>query len=368
MTDYRYIFGTLRDEKIVAEIPLTGTYMDLELNVGGRFDGTFHLDDIGDTIEEKRINNQIWLDATIPGRTFVAVERAGTPVWLGFVWSRVYQSQSKSVQLYAQSFENYPQYQEVETDFLMSSEQLAIFKELWTRMQSTTGRNINVIVPSAVPPTIVTRTIEVLATDHKNFGEVISSFADGTDGFDWYIGVNRTGNTYLKTLVYGYPTIGNPDPGKLTFEYPGPVLNYYATETMSTSATNIFTLGAGEGSSMLVYESTQNTMISQGFPRWDMTVSRKDIDNQSLLNEIGAREGLKRKPPMLVVKTSMKGDLSPGFGSFGLGDACNVTINDARFPNGFTFNGRIVKWTLQPTSSDTTEEYTVLFEGDDESG
>ena len=361
MTDYKYIFGSLRDEHIIAEIPLYGVYLDLELNAGGRFDGTFNLDQLGK-------DNQTLVDATIPGRTFVAVEREGIPVWIGFVWSRVYQSQSKSCQLYAQSFENYPQYQLVRETIISTAEQLLLFRNMWTSMQSVSGRNMNIFVPTESLTTVISKTLDVVTTDLKYYGFLMYSMSDAVDGFDWYIAVNKTGNTYNKILKYGYPTVGSTDPSLVTFEYPGSILNYYATETMSTAATNVFTIGAGEGSSMLTYESEQDAMIEQGFARWDLVSSRKDISDQLLLNTVGATEGAKRKPPMMVVKPTLKANLEPTFGSFGLGDACNVTIDDPRFPNGFTFNGRIVKWILQPSSSEHTEEFNLLFEGDEEGG
>src|SRR6185503_2011091 len=116
MTDYRYIFGSLRDERIVAEIPLFGTYMDLEMNVGGRLDGSFQLDQTG-------IDNDTLLSATIPGKTFVCCERNGIPIWIGYVWSRTYQSQSKSIQLFAESFEYFPTHQLIIQDYTASGEQ-----------------------------------------------------------------------------------------------------------------------------------------------------------------------------------------------------------------------------------------------------
>jgi hypothetical protein len=358
MSEYRFVFGALRSETIVQEIDLQGTYMDLALNTGGRFDGTFQLDQTGK-------DNQTLMDATEPGRTFVAVERNGLPIWVGFVWSRTYQSQSKTCQLFAQSFEKYPEYQLVQSAFVDTDEQLVLFRDLWTSMQSVPGRDVNVIVPSGTLPTLQIKAVDVVPGDFKFYGEVMSSLADASDGFDWYVGVNKVGNQYTKTLRFGYPTLGTLDPSALVFDYPGAILNYYATESMSIAGTNVFTVGSGEGSSMIFHESTQTTMIAQGFPRWDYVVSRKDIGSQSLIDGIGTQEGVRRKPPMLTLKLSFKGEESPEFGSFGLGDACTTQIQDARFPNR-KFTGRIVKWELNPQSSENVEEYNILFEGDEE--
>jgi hypothetical protein len=75
MTEYKYVFGSLRDERVIAEIPLSGTYMDLELNAGGRFDGTFWLDTLGDTEAEKRTNNRMIFEDSIVGYVFFSVFR-----------------------------------------------------------------------------------------------------------------------------------------------------------------------------------------------------------------------------------------------------------------------------------------------------
>jgi hypothetical protein len=362
LTDYRYIFGTLRSERILAEIPLFGTYMDNELGVGGRFDGSFKLDQTG-------YDNTTLLDATEPGRTQVIVERNGKPIWAGFVWSRVYQSQSKNVQLFAQSFEKYPDYQLVRSNFTRSNvEQLDIFHLLWDHMQAVAGRDMNIVTEGLTShPIIVPKTIDVLATDFKYYTEVLSSIADATDGFDWTIDIQRDGIGYRKVLRAGYPTIGTLDPANLIFEYPGAILNYYCTESMTSAGTHVFTLGSGEGSTMVYKETAQDLMVSQGFPRWDYTVSRKDVEKQALIDTMGEQEKVARRPPMFVVKPTIKADrTAPQFGSFGLGDACRVVIRDSRFPQGFNFDTRIIKWTLSPQKSENTDEYTLLFAGDEE--
>jgi hypothetical protein len=357
--DYNYVFGTLGTERVIAEIPLFGTYMELELNVGGRFDGTFNLDQTG-----KR--NEDLIAATIPGQCWVIVERNGIPIWGGFVWSRTYQSQSKTVQIFAQHFQQYPLYQLIRDDFVrLGIDQQRILLDLWVHMQQVQGRNININQPSLIPVATLTKNVDIKAIDFKYYGEVMSSIADSIDGFDWTIDITKSGSNYIKTLRTGYPTLGNPDPSRLIFEYPGSILNYYATESMPGSGTNVFTLGAGEGDTMIIYENIQQLMLDTGFPRWDVTISRKDISNDALLVSVGQQEGAIRKPPMLILKPTLKANMIPEFGSFGLGDACTIKIDDSRFPNKLNFPTRIVKWTLNPQSSDNSDEFNLIFAGDE---
>jgi hypothetical protein len=356
VADYRYIFGSLRDEQIIAEIPLYGTYMDLEMNVGGRLDGSFQLDMAG-------ISNSVLLDATIPGKRFVVCERNGIPIWAGYVWSRTYQSQAKAFQLYCESFEYFPTHQLVRQDYHAFDEQLDLFRNLWNQMQAIPGRNMNIQVPTGANPNVVDKEVDVLATDFKYYAEIMANMANGTNGFDWTIDVAKDGNLYRKTLRYGYPSLGSPDAGLITFDYPGSILNYYANETMSDAGTHVYAVGSGEGSTAVFGASENNTMVAQGWPRWDIVVAHKDATGG--LSSVAAQEGINRRPPRLLVKPTMKADRVPEFGSFSLGDACTLVIRDSRFPTGFSFQSRILKWTLQPQSSQNTDEFSLVFAGDE---
>jgi hypothetical protein len=357
MTDYRYVFGSLRDERLIAEIPLYGVYIDLEMNVGGRLDGSFQLDQTG-------ISNDILLSATIPGKTFVCCERNGIPIWIGYVWSRTYQSQAKTVQIFAESFEYFPTHQLIRQDYTITDEQLDIFRALWNQMQAGAGRNMNIQIPTAANPDLVVRTVEVLATDFKFYSEIMSNLADGAQGFDWTIDVTKDGNLYRKSLRYGYPKLGASNPDLVTFDYPGSILNYYATEAMGAAGTHVYVIGSGEGSTQPVGISENTIMVSQGWPRWDIVISHKDAT--SGLSSLAAQEALNRRPPRLVVKPSMKGNKVPEFASFGLGDACTLSLQDSRYPDGFKFSSRILKWTLTPQSSSNTDEFALVFAGDED--
>lgn len=359
MTDYRYIFGTLRTEQVIEEIACYGVIMNMEINTGGDFQGTFQLDQTGK-------DNDTLLSACVPGRTWIAVERNGIPIWHGYIWSRVYSAQSKSVQLFAQSFENYPKKRLIRTDLTYTgSDQRNIFRDLWAQMQAPTGGNANVNLPPFFS-TLVPRDLSVLATDFKFYDNVMSSLADAVDGFDWYISVTKDGINYRKDLQIGYPALGTGEsPGMTVFEFPGNVTQYYLTEPMADAGTHVYIIGAGEGSDMLVGSYVNNDAIAGGSLIWDADVSRKDITSQALLDAIAMQEGQVRNPPMSVIKLQVKANLPPEFGGYNLGDACRIVIKDPRNPNnGFSAIKRLLKWELTPQSSNDTEEASLVFEGD----
>src|SRR5882757_3262214 len=294
MPDYRYTFVSLRDEQVLEEIDLYGVYAQRILNDAGQFNGTFQLDQTG-----KR--NQDLVAATIPGRTWLVMERDNVPVWWGIVWSRTYQSEAKSVQIFAWGFESFPASQVMLSDFSrVGQNQLQTFADLWADMQSSrVGRDLAINIPASIPSTI-NKDVTILATDAKLYSDVMQSLSNASDGFDYTIQVSKVGGGFRKDLVMGYPYLGsNLGPEQLVFEYPGSILNYYETESMANAGTHIFGYGAGEGASQLVSVAGFDTMITAlGWPRWDKQVSMKDIDNLDQLSGLTIQEAIKRRPPM----------------------------------------------------------------------
>jgi hypothetical protein len=360
VADYRYYCGDLRTDGVIAEIPMFGTYMDLELGKGGSFNGTFNLDQTG-----KR--NSDLLDATVPGHNFIMVERNGVVIWGGILWSRTYQSQSKTAQLFGTSFETYPDHQIIDSDLVISpDDQRNVFCKVWNAMQAGEGRNLGITIPPATFPVVVGASADVPATDMKYFGELMSEIADKVNGFDWYIQCSRIGNAYVKNLVLGYPFLGaTASPTSTVFEYPGSITNYYQVESIAESATRVYVPGSGDGSSMILGVADSTLVQTAGWPRWDFISPRKEVLDQSTADALAAQELINRLAPKTTMKATMKGDSNPEFGAWGLGDSVRVVVKDARNPTGLSFSARIAKWTLNPPTGTNVEEYGLIFVGDE---
>jgi hypothetical protein len=232
-------------------------------------------------------------------------------------------------------------------------------------MQADFGSNINVVVPAAFTDAVL-KDLSVLSTDGKYYADIMAQLADGDDGFDWYINVTKDGTTYRKDLLIGYPQLGtNPFEGMVVFEYPGNITQYYFTEVMIDAGTNIFAIGEGEGSTAIIGTFEDTALITTGEVRWDVDAPHKSVNDQAAIDSLAAQEGIIRRPPMPVIKMTVKANLEPVFGSYGLGDTCGIVIQDARFPPpGVDLHKRLLKWELTPQSSDATEEASLIFDGD----
>src|ERR1051326_6592979 len=369
MTDYRYIFLSLITDQIIAEIPLFGTYALRQLGQPGQFNGSFNLDQTG-------ISNDVLIASTEPGRTWVVVERDNTPVWWGIVWSRTYQSQAKICELFCWGYEAYPQREKLLVDFKRTNTaNTAIFAQLWQHlMLNAAGRNLNISINANPTPAGPKQTLELLASDHLFYNDPLDNLSNAADGFDWTIDLQKDliSGKYTKSLRIGFPTMGSDptSPDITVFEYPGCILNYYATDSMADAATDIFAMGSGEGSTQLVATAEWKALIDQGMPRWDVAVDFKDVTSKTQLQQLANQELIKRKPPMPTYKCTVKGDQPPIFGSYNLGDACLIVITDARYPSpgngaaGLNVQSIITGYEIRPPDSQGVEEINILLPGD----
>lgn len=356
MAQFNYVFGDALTGTILEEISLQGVSMTRSFGAGD-FRCTFQLDQTGKT-------NRDLIIASEPGRSYVVCERNASPIWGGIVWTRTYQSQSKTFQLYCKSFEHYPEYRIIRSDFEnLNTEQRNIFLNLWTLMQADSN-SIKVTLPSPFS-TVVQKSLTVKAFEFKKYRTVTDYLSNAIDGFDWTIDVSRVGGAYVKTLRIGYPTLGATN--FLDFDYPGQIINYWQNDSMANRGTHIYGLGSGEGSTILSQEVIHSDLLAGNFPRYDNEVSFKDVTDATTLTGLTSQAAIVRKAIVPILTIEVKGNLEPEFGSYGLGDAVRVHFNDPRHINHVdrTYSSRIIGWEYYPSSDDHVEYVRIALEGEE---
>lgn len=353
---FAYVFGDLKTGQVIYTIPCRGVDINAKLNGGGDLRGTFSLDMTG-------YSNAAMLSATIPGLSFVIVEYNNTVIWDGFITSRWYQSQAKTIQFYAKHISAFPSTQRMDIDFVRANvEQTSIFVDLWNLMQSDPLRNINVTVPTALP-NLQLKSCNVHSYDYKSFLSIMTDISDGLQGFDWTVSTAKSGGAYVRTLRFGYPHLmPSASTNSLVFEYPGAITNYYATE--SDISTRIVGLGNGSGSDMLTSSVTFSDIETLGL-RMDGTVSLKEISNQIVLNDLTQQYAAVHKPPGMTISATVLVNTPPIFGSYDIGSAARVIIKDSRFSTVYDHSTWITAWNLKPSSSNDVGTVNLTFAGDD---
>ena len=156
-TQYRYLLADLLTNQILAELSFTNVNFTQQLNTAGSFTGDLLLSGVN----SKALNV---LNATIPGRTAIYVDRSGALVWGGIVWGREYDSSNQHLKISAREFESYFERRRITTNLSYTNiDQLALVDALVEAAQSAPSGNIGITVP--ITNSITTSTIINAVTD-----------------------------------------------------------------------------------------------------------------------------------------------------------------------------------------------------------
>jgi len=365
MPSYRYFTTDLLTGNVLGELPLYGVYCDKAIKAAGNFNGTYRLETgIEDDVE--------LLTSSMPMRTAIYMEREGTIIWGGIIWSRTFESNAKTVQLSAQTFESYISRVAIKKNFIRKQiDQLRIAKDLIDDMQSNPRSNIGIDTSQMAVLSDVKRDIAIPFYDYKYYADALAEISDGDNGFDWYIQVTNGAFTDQpeKRLIVGSPNIVYGDINNAAFyEYPGSIDQFYWPESGSKSGTDFILLGNGTGSNMLQSVSTWSG--AAGYPEIDQIVSRKDIANQTTLNAIAQSTAEGYGAAINNPTITLKSDADPGFEGWNdLGAYYKFNLESPRFIlEGGSVEAvrRMLGWTLTPASSESTEIVKLILEGEEE--
>jgi hypothetical protein len=359
---YTYIATDLVTDKILGELPVNNVSLDCQLNSAGNLSAGMRLSD-------PRLTNEDAIARTEPGKTAFWALRDNTVVWGGCILSREYQSNGKSVSLTGQTFECYAA-RRFPRDVLgiatqnLTLGQAATIDYLWSQMQSAANGSINV-APANVPAVDPATTLTINGYDlSSSYNDLITSVTELDGGPDWTIAwlVDPNGNLN-KQLVVGTPignALGTTD---LTVDYPGPVKDYTYTENASSGANQWYGVGDGDPTTAVVGVATDTTSLASGYPLWCSVNNYSGVTIQATINAHASSDLSVSPLPLVTHAAELAGESFPEFGTYGLGDYVVFNVTDPRFPKGFTFNVRVIGWSIQPPDeAQGTETINLVFD------
>ncbi len=359
MSRYRYIFCDLLTNQVIAELPCYGVYFNRRLSGKGSCTATVALDSSG-------YNNSDIIEATIPGRTSLYIDREGGLVWGGILWSRTYQSQSKSLSLTGETFESFFAKSYVESSLTQTNVDLrTIVVNLVNQMQAKPYSNIGIVVPSAFSGG-ASATVKFNDYEVWSYAKAIDQISAMEGGPEYTIEVQYDSNDNpTKVLLVGSPLGSSYYDTQLVFEYPGNVKNYWLPESASGSAVSVIGIGAGEGTKMVRDKFTNQSLLNGGYPNLQGTYTNKDTKDSAQLGGQTRAEAERLKVPVIVPTIEVRSELEPIFGSYPLGTFAKFRIDDARYDN-YEQPIRIIGWEIRPTSSEQAEDVKLVVAGEDE--
>jgi len=350
MPQYRFFSSDILTGAVLAELPLYGISLDRRLSGVGNFTGTFRVG-TGLHLDEDL------LEGTKPGKCCVYVERDGTVIWGGPIWSRTYASNGKTISLTAQTWESVFDRIVILEDFVKEGvEQLQIFKDLIDALQAQPNSNLgfDTSMINAVPSGVL-RTVLVPGYEYHFAQTIISDLVSSDNAFDYTIdllpsGIQDHPNRFVRV---GYPQLGSSNSG-LEFDYPGNILRYWWRE--SGGGTRFTVLGAGTGPATITAVTEASDLLAEGYPSWWIVKKYPSIGTTEDSSSKAAGDAIQFRMPLSNPTFELKPDRIPPYDAWSqLGDSFTVHIEDPRFPNGKDIVRRHIGWSLQIADADATE-------------
>ena len=356
MAQYRYLFADLLTNSILAELPLTSVTFSQQLNSVGTFSATLQLSGIN--AAALNVAN-----ATIPARTAIYVDRDGTLIWGGVLWSREYSSTSQTITLNAREFESYFERRRITTDTaFFGTDQLTAAQTIITNAQSAINGNIGVAVGSETSGVTIVRTF--YGYEYKTVLSAIQELSKSSTGFDFniYVYYDSNGNP-AKLLRLGYPRYGRKysatSQSVPVFELPGNMVEYTWPEDGSIATNYLYGIGAGANPGKLLTTAYDGSKIASGWPLLEDQANYSDVSDPTLLANLTAGQVAITSYPPTTIKITVPASLDPVLGSYEVGDDARIRILDDRFTTQLDTIYRIVGFSVQAGENNQPELVTI---------
>jgi hypothetical protein len=364
MPVYRYFFEDLTTGIFLDELPgMYGTYMTGNLSQSGDWTGTIRMD------SDHRSPQDI-LDVTMPGRTVIWCERDTQPIWGGIVWSRTYQSDGRTMQMQARTFDAYLGKDYCDVDLSLTDYKTNIVREAFRRAfevgsYAPTGL---LDIPAAVGSdggTTYTKTL--VGIDYTPWNDVVNEYTRGGVEYRIRYFKDAVGNRHAAldlgrwdlgpTLMLGVPSTTGAD--RLVFQYPGEIAKYWFSESAAQSANVLAGIGKANDASTPRAVVTNTDNLTSGYPRMRQRFPYSETESVAVLTQTLNAMRDSMAPPIVNPTFSLQSGPSTEdakFGNWALGDYFDFVIDDPyRFPRVRKGSTRVTGWGLTPGGSEGVE-------------
>lgn len=358
MISYIYRTVDLRSNIVLEDIDLKSVQFTTVLNAQGSLNANLYVPD--------SVKGHLLENATIPGRTGLYVLRNGIPVWGGIIWKRDWDEKTFVYRLTCASWESYAYHciQRVDKVYT-STDQNQIARDLITQssptIQSQTG-----IEPPVFAASGVNRQRYMYGYEFKSIGLEMEKLSALDNSFDYMVqNYIKSDGSFGRRYVLGYPRLGRnaslSDPTSLTFDYPGNLLPFGLHEDAESGAWNVYSVGAGEGSSMLYSQVKDTEYDAAGWPQLDEVTQYKSVSIQTTLDSHATSDLRGSLPPIAVWDLSLAPDSDVSVSDFSVGDSAVFRINSRRWQNPIRFVGRIAQIQVTPPDPGQVEQVKITL-------
>ncbi len=375
---YTYLFCDLLTDRILAELPVQNVEYSTELNGIGAFRGTIALSPQTAGLKP--------MDATIPDKTALYVDRDGVIMWAGIIWTRrplaAANGQIWGMEVQGAEFASYWQHRTVNqllsTDYnvlvangantayvpvgqRMYDDQTWIVWSLlrYAEADPSGAGSIHVDTNPLVSPTGLTRVRTYDPAQRPDIFGLIKQLSEVDGGFDWGIecGWSPGGTRYRRWQVY-YPRRGRSASATgFTFQF-GPGGNIVLPdwpEDGTQQANRATAFGSGQGQDVVIGIAESPDQWAAGYPLLERTATYDGVTQPTTIQAHAQADLYAHAQATTTPTFTVLADVDPVLGSYTVGDSALFAIDPGPYyPDGRVQELRIVSIKVTVTGGPET--------------
>lgn len=355
---YTYEVSDLVTGIVLAELPLVNVRYGQTLNGSGQFTGSFQVESRNSV--NRRVKDPY--DLTMPCRRAITVWRDDRPMWEGVIWTRRYDSSTGNLDIGAGDYWSYFDHRYVipvldaapavdvvarQVEEYVNWDQNAIAQNLVRWAQIHPGGNLNIQLDDSTSGIFRDRTYE--GHQLTTVGDALSKLAGVINGPDILFDVTGPDNRGrpIRRMRVGTPYLGQQGSAH-SWEYGANLLSYAWPSDGSRYASRAFAVGDGAAEGTPIAVSEDRSGYQKGWPLMEVEQGYSGITEMATLQEHADSDQFAARMPVALPTITVRGDMHPMVGEWGMGDDANVTIEDDFHVNGLDTVMRIVASSITP--------------------
>lgn len=364
---YTYLLADLATNRILEEIRLTGVKFNRPLNSGGRFNGAWKL---GPQTAKFDV-----YDLTMPCRRVIYAFRDSRPMWGGIIWTRNYDSVTKTLQIGAADWWSYFDHRKVLptftadgtltqvaglTEAYTATDQNAIARGLVATAQAHTGGNI-LVTPADTNSSGQLRDRTYPGFNLTQLGDALTNLCNVINGPDIVFDVLPAATGAPQRVIrIGTPSLGQQGSAH-RWEVGGNVVAYGWPSDGTRMGTRAFATGQGVELGMPIAVAEDTSKYAGGFPLLETEAQYGSAEDTTTLTGHAQADQQVARMPVVLPKLIVRGDIPPTAADVDRGDDGWLIVppGDLFHKNGFEGPVRVVDMSFAPGKDAERVELTM---------
>ena len=314
--EYRAVIATAAAPTVyLGELPFSALSYSSVLNGSASASVTLPLDSVANTTM-----------AVAPGSTVLWIERSGSLVFGGIVWTMTGDVASNTVTLNAGDFMSYYARRVIRSTLTYSGVDSHVMARSVIDYANSVTDALGIVGTADTSTSGVTSSRTFASWDRKNVAGAITQLSQVNNGFDYKLELSLPGNVPTVEFVCSSPNTGRAT--SLVFDLQSNIESVSFAVDGSQIVTQVDALGVGSGPDQLVATATQ---ASSQYSLMQSAASFSDVAVAASLQAHADRQLALSRSTVSSVEVEVRTDIAPVPSEYAVGDLVEVRASKGFF-------------------------------------